>query len=109
MKKRVLAIVFLMVSLFVISGCTQRLVYESMQKVDDGVTGETFANVVDDSVWIFHSDIKLNPDIYLCLGGRIVDFEGLGDINQLNMLMDSELSLRQGNEEIIVIGAKNDL
>lgn len=60
MKKRVLAIVFLMVSLFVISGCTQRLVYESMQKVDDGVTGETFANVVDDSVWIFHSDGSYN-------------------------------------------------
>ena len=62
-----------------------------------------------DELSVFKSDIKLNPDIYLCIGGRIIDFEGMSDINQLNMLMDSELTLRQGNEQMIVIGAKNDL
>lgn len=58
---------------------------------------------------VFKSDIKLNPDIYLCLGAKIVDFEGLNSLDQLNMLLDSELSLRPGTEDIILIGAKNDL
>jgi len=34
------------------------------------------------------------------------DFEGLTNINQLNMLMDSELNLRDNREKAIVIGAK---
>ncbi|MDY6018882.1 MAG: hydantoinase/oxoprolinase family protein, partial [Anaerococcus sp.] len=58
---------------------------------------------------VFKSDIKLNPDIYLCIGAKIVDFEGLNSLDQLNMLLDSELSLRSGAEDIILIGAKNDL
>lgn len=58
---------------------------------------------------VFKSDIKLNPDLYLCVGAKIVDFEGLTSLDQLNMLLDSELSLREGNEDIILVGAKNDL
>lgn len=66
-----------------------------------------------DKVWnglsVFKSDIKLNPDLYMCIGGKIVEFEGLTSLEQLNMLIDSELSVREFNESIILIGAKNDL
>lgn len=45
------------------------------------------ARSIADKLWeelaVFKSDIKLNPDIYLCIGGRIVDFEGLQDATQL--------------------------
>ncbi len=66
-----------------------------------------------DKVWnglsVFKSDIKLNPDLYMCIGGKIVEFEGLTSLEQLNMLIDSELSVREFNESIILIGAKNDI
>ncbi|MDY3005969.1 hydantoinase/oxoprolinase family protein [Anaerococcus sp. AGMB00486] len=66
-----------------------------------------------DKIWenlsVFKSDIKLNPDLYLCIGAKIADFEGLTSLEQLNMLIDSELSVRDTNEEVILIGAKNDL
>lgn len=66
-----------------------------------------------DKIWnglsVFKSDIKLNPDLYMCIGGKIVEFEGLTSLEQLNMLIDSELSVREFNESIILIGAKNDI
>ena len=67
------------------------------------------AGKIWDSLSVFKSDIKLNPDLYMCIGTKIVDFEGLTSIDQLNMLIDSELAVRDSNEEIILIGAKNDL
>jgi N-methylhydantoinase A len=83
---------------------------------EDGIAHETKisgARSIADKLWdelaVYKSDIKLNPDIYLCIGGRIIDFEGLSDQNQLNMLMESELSLHAGNRSVIIIGAKNDL
>lgn len=57
----------------------------------------------------YKSDIILNPDIYLCIGPKIVDFEGLQSLDQLTMLMDSELMLRASNESVIAIAAKNDM
>ena len=62
-----------------------------------------------DELLTYKSDIILTPDIYLCIGAKIVDFAGLQNLDQLNMLMDSELMLRSGTEKIIVIGAKNDM
>ncbi|MFO3666272.1 MULTISPECIES: hydantoinase/oxoprolinase family protein [Anaerococcus] len=69
----------------------------------------TLAGNMWNDLAVFKSDIKLNPDLYLCVGAKIVDFEGLTSLDQLNMLLDSELSLREGNEDIILVGAKNDL
>src|SRR5699024_7416555 len=86
-----------------------------LQRADAKAVKTTAGGVrtVASNMWkdlaVFKSDIKLNPDLYLCLGGKIVDFEGLTSLDQLNMLIDSELSLREGNEDVIVIGAKNDL
>lgn len=76
-------------------------------------TSASSARSVAGKLWnelaVFKSDIKLDPDLYLCVGAKIVDFEGLTGIDQLNMLLDSELSIRTGNEDVILIGAKNDL
>lgn len=83
---------------------------------EDGVAVETTIAGVRSTVtnvWnellTYKSDIILTPDIYLCIGAKIVDFEGLQDLEQLTMLMDSELLMRSGNESVIVIGAKNDM
>ncbi len=57
----------------------------------------------------YKSDIVLTPDIYLAIGPKIVDFEGLQTVDQLSMLMDSELMTRPGNEDAIVIAARSDM
>lgn len=66
-----------------------------------------------DKLWeamsVYKSDIKLSPDIYLCIGAKVIDYEGMMDVQQLHMVMDSELMTRVSQEEVIVIGAKNNL
>lgn len=62
-----------------------------------------------DDLAVFKSDIKLYPDIYMCIGGQVVDYEGLTDANQLSLLMDTELSVRNPTEQVIIVGARNDL
>ncbi|HHU73134.1 MAG TPA: hydantoinase/oxoprolinase family protein, partial [Clostridiales bacterium] len=57
----------------------------------------------------YKSDIILTPDIYLCIGPKIIDFEGLQSLDQLTMLMDSELMLRSSSESVIAIAAKSDI
>ncbi len=58
---------------------------------------------------VYKSEIILTPDVYLCIGAKIVDFEGIQNLDQLTMLMDSELMMRASNEEVIVIVAKNEM
>lgn len=67
------------------------------------------ANRYWEDLAVYKSDIKLYPDIYMCIGGQVIDYEGLTDANQLNLLMDTELSVRNPSEQVIIVGAKNDL
>lgn len=67
------------------------------------------ANRYWEDLAIYKSDIKLYPDIYMCIGGQVIDYEGLTDANQVNLLMDTELAIRNPSEQVIIIGAKNDL
>lgn len=69
----------------------------------------TSADKLWESMSVYKSDIKLSPDIYLCIGARVIDYEGLLDIHQLHMIMESELAIRSSQDEVIVIGAKNNL
>lgn len=55
------------------------------------------------------SDIKLAPDIYLCIGAKVVDYTGMQDLAQLNMVMDTELMQHGGREEVIVMGARKNI
>jgi len=85
------------------------------QREDGTATVTTIAGVRTQAtkLWndllTYKSDIILTPDIYLCIGPKIVDFEGLQNIDQLTMLMDSELMQRASNESVIVIAARNDM
>lgn len=69
----------------------------------------TTATRLWDEMLAYKSDIVLTPDIYLAIGPKIVDFEGLQSKDQLTMLMDSELMTRAGNEDAIVIAARSDM
>lgn len=65
------------------------------------------------SIWdelsVYKSDIRLTPDIYLCIGGKVLDYAGMMSLEQLYMVMGTETSLMEPDEKIIIVGAKNDL
>lgn len=71
------------------------------------------ARNIADKLWeelsVYKSDMRLTPDIYLCIGGKVMDYNGMMDLNQLHMVMDTELMARSSADEVIVIGAKNNL
>lgn len=62
-----------------------------------------------DELSVYKSDIRLTPDIYLCIGGKVLDYAGMMSLEQLYMVMETETSLMEPNEKIIIVGAKNDL
>ena len=47
-----------------------------------------------------------NPDIFLCIGGKVLDFSNTLGLEQLQMIMKSEFMDADGDEEIMLIGAK---
>lgn len=57
----------------------------------------------------YNADSILRPDYYLCIGGRIVDVAGSGDLSHILMLMEIEVSQADQNEEMIIVAAKNQL
>lgn len=66
-----------------------------------------------DEMWeqlaVFKNDIKLTPDMYLCTGGKVLDYAGMMDLDQLYLVVDTELATLEDDEEVILIGAKNDI
>lgn len=62
-----------------------------------------------DELSVYKSDIRLTPDIYLCIGGKVLDYAGMMSLEQLYMVMGTETSLMEPDEKIIIVGAKNDL
>lgn len=69
-------------------------------------------NVVDkfwEDMAVYKSDIKLSPDIYLCIGGKVIDYTGMLELSQVHMVMDTELMQHGGKEEVIVLAARNNL
>mgnify|MGYP003005627770 FL=1 len=58
---------------------------------------------------IFKADAILRPDYYLCVGARVMDFNGSGELEQILMLMDVEMQMIDSSDDIIIVGAKNQL
>lgn len=58
---------------------------------------------------VFKSDIRLQPDLYICIGGKVLDYAGMRDLDQVLMVVDTELGLMEPDEQIIVVGARNDI
>ncbi len=86
-----------------------------VQRGDGEAKGCTVAEAVGiieemwESLAVFKSDIKLTPDLYICIGGKVLDYAGMRDLEQLQMVVDTELGLMEPQEEIIIVGARNDL
>lgn len=55
---------------------------------------------------VYTADAILRPDYYICAGARVMDFSGSGDLNQMLMLIEVEMSAVDPNEEIIIVAAR---
>ena len=53
----------------------------------------------------YKGDSINRPDFYLCIGGRVMDFSGSIDINNVKMLMELEMSAYEPDYEVIIIGS----
>lgn len=86
-----------------------------VQRGDGDATKCTVAEApeVIEKMWerlsVYKNDIRLTPDVYLCTGGKVLDFAGMMDLDQLYLVVDTELSTLEDDEEVIIIGAKNDI
>lgn len=76
------------------------------------VIAKDYKDVVK-NIWeqltVYKSDSVLRPDFYLCAGPRVMDFEAGGDFEQMMMIMDVSVQLVDPDEEIIIVGAKNEI
>lgn len=86
-----------------------------VQRTDGEVVlskASSFRSVVS-KMWeelaIFKADAILRPDYYICAGARVMDFSGSNDLEQIIMLMDVEMQMMDSGEDVIIVGAKNQL
>ncbi len=70
----------------------------------EGIIGQMWEDLS-----VYKNDIRLTPDVYLCIGGKVLDYAGMMDLDQLYMIVDTELSTMEPDEEVIIVGAKNDI
>ena len=56
---------------------------------------------------LYLNQMRSTPDFYICIGGKLMECEGIMDLEQLLMLLDTEIALISPEEEILVVTAKN--
>ncbi|WP_024347735.1 hydantoinase/oxoprolinase family protein [Lacrimispora indolis] len=57
-----------------------------------------------DDMAVYQTDLVIRPDYYICMGARVTDFAAQ-DFEQLELLIELELSSLEPDEEIIIVGA----
>ena len=87
-----------------------------VQRRDGLVLTAAYADLADSlkTVWTkacsFSSDIMLIPDIYVIAGSRILDYSGMTKLEPVKDLLSAELAgIPEGDGQLIIIGARNDI
>lgn len=57
-----------------------------------------------DDMAVYQTDLIIRPDYYICMGARVTDFAAQ-DFEQLELLIDLEVSSLEPEEEIMIVGA----
>lgn len=76
-------------------------------KVKAGVYKDTVSELWKDLA-VFKTDTVLRPDYFICVGPRVCDYSAI-DLDQIILLMDLDIMDRDPDEDIIVVGAINDV
>lgn len=58
---------------------------------------------------VYKADCVLRPDFYLCVGPRVMDFDSGTELKQNLMLMDVIVQDVQEDDNILIIGVKNEV
>lgn len=102
-----------------IDGCdTIRIVdkkgFIKIQRRNGVVADTTVGNVYDviRRMWnecsAYIADTVLPPDIYVLIGSRVLEFENMQEVGQVEKILSTEIGLSAKEEQLIVVAAKND-
>ena len=86
-----------------------------IQRRDGKVEETTVENVYTSiqSLWdtcsAYVADTVLVPDIYVLMGSRVLEFESMQSVDQVEKILATEIGLADKSEKLIVVAAKNDL
>ena len=58
---------------------------------------------------VYKDDSVLRPDFYICSGAKVMDFDSCTELNQNLMLMELIVQEVEENEDIVVVGVKNEI
>lgn len=57
-----------------------------------------------DDMAVYQTDLIIRPDYYICMGARVMDFTAQ-DFEQLELLIDLEVSALEPDEDILIVAA----
>lgn len=89
--------------------------FVKIQRSNGGCVKTTMEAVADDlkKIWDessdFSSEVRINPDVYVISGSRVIDYSGIPEYQQVSGLIAAELADRLPGDEIILVLAKNAL
>lgn len=86
-----------------------------IQRANAFIELSTRENVVDtlkkmwDVASNFSREVRINPDAYVVVGSRVLDYSGIPEFSQVAGLMEAELCEQPSTEKLILILARNEL
>lgn len=89
--------------------------FVKIQRSNGDCARTTMAEVADDlkKIWDassdFSSEVRINPDVYVVSGPRVIDYSGIPEYKQVVGLIEAELADKGPEEELILVLAKNAL
>ena len=57
----------------------------------------------------YKSEMERTPDLYLCVGGKVLDFANTVSLEQLKIIMSTEFADMEPEDDVILIGARSEL
>ncbi|MDU4962572.1 MAG: hydantoinase/oxoprolinase family protein [Sporomusaceae bacterium] len=57
----------------------------------------------------FSSEVRINPDVYVIAGSRVMDYSGIPELLQVSGLIEAELSDQPPEAELVLVLARNEL
>lgn len=57
----------------------------------------------------FSSEVRINPDVYVIAGSRVLDYSGIPELIQVAGLIEAELCDQAPEDELILVLARNEL
>ncbi|MFA9439351.1 hydantoinase/oxoprolinase family protein [Uliginosibacterium sp. sgz301328] len=89
--------------------------FVKVQRANGLVETTTMEGVADvlEKLWNgtsnFSSEIRINPDVYVVAGSRVMDYSGIPELKQVSGLIEAELGDWGRNDPLILVLARNEL